>query len=79
MKKKTKKNYGVLAIVWTLAAISMAAGVVRQLPHINALNFAILALSVAAASIWWSAYLRAAKAEQPNKPNKDSEEKKHER
>ena len=79
MKKKTAKQYRVLAIVWSFAAISMMAAVIRQLPNLSTFSFAILALSVAAAAIWWSAYLRAAKAEKPYKPNKDSEEKRHER
>ena len=34
----------------------------------------ILVLSGAAAAIWWKAYLKAAKADNPKK---DSEEKKH--
>ena len=79
MKKKTAKQYRVLAIVWSFAAISMLAAVIRQLPNLNTFGFAILALSTAAAGIWWSAYLRAAKEERPYQPKKDSEEKRHER
>ncbi len=79
MKRKASRQYRVLAVVWSFAAISMLAGVIRQLPNINAFGFAILALSVAAAAIWWTAYLRASKAEKPYQPKKDSEEKKHER
>ena len=74
MKRKASRQYRVLAVVWSFAAISMLAGLIRQLPNINAFGFAILALSVAAAAIWWKAYLKAAKADNPKK---DSEEKKH--
>ena len=79
MKKKNAKQYRILAIAWSFAAISMAAGVIRQLPNTNTLGFAILALSVAAAAIWWSTYLRTVKEEKPCRPNQDLEEKKHER
>ena len=72
--KKAKSRYRVLAIVWSFAAISMVAGVIRQMPHVNAMALVILVLSVCAAAIWWSAYLKAAKADNPKN---DSEEKKH--
>ena len=49
MKRKASRQYRVLAVVWSFAAI------------------------------WWTAYLRASKAEKPYQPKKDSEEKKHER
>ena len=64
-KKKTKGRYRVLAIVWSFAAISMLTGVIRQLPYVNTLSIVILVLSVSAAAIWWSAYLRAAKDSGP--------------
>lgn len=72
--KKRKGRYRVLAIVWSLAAVSMLAGVIRQMPNVNGLGLVILVLSVSAAAIWWSAYLKAAKADNPKN---DSEEKKH--
>lgn len=81
-KMKSARQYRALAVVWTFAALSMALGVSRQMPDPNPSALVILVLSVAAAGLWWSAYLKAAKAEttkQPNKPIKDSEEKKHER
>ena len=78
MKSKAAKQYRVLAIVWSFAAISMLAGLLRQLPYVNTFGFAILALSVAAAAIWWTAYLRAAKAGKADQPITDLEEKKHE-
>ncbi len=73
-KEKTKGRYRVLAIVWSFAAISMVAGVLRQMPNVSAMSLVILVLSVSAAAIWWSAYLKAAKADNPKK---NSEEKKH--
>lgn len=73
-KGKSKSRYRVLAIVWSLAAVSMLAGVIRQMPDVSAMALAILVLSVSAAAIWWSAYLKAAKADNPKN---DSEEKKH--
>lgn len=73
-KEKTKGRYRVLAIVWSLAAVSMLAGVLRQMPNVSAMSLVILVLSVSAAAIWWSAYLKAAKADNPKK---NSEEKKH--
>ena len=56
--RKKAGQYRVLAIVWTLAALSMLVGVIRQLPCVNKLGLVILALSVAAAALWWSAYLK---------------------
>ncbi len=73
-KEKSKGRYRVLAIVWSLAAVSMLAGVIRQMPDASPMSLVILVLSVSAAAIWWSAYLKAAKADNPKK---NSEEKKH--
>ena len=51
MKKKiTKKGYRVLAVVWTLAAASMAVAFVRRL--------ALTALSILAANNFWQSYRR---------------------
>lgn len=73
-KEKTKSRYRVLAIVWSLAAVSMLAGVLRQIPNVGAMALIILVLSVSVAAIWWSAYLKAAKADNPKN---NLEEKKH--
>ena len=52
MKKKiTKKGYRVLAVVWTLAAASMALAFGRRL--------ALTALSILAANNFWQSYRRA--------------------
>lgn len=59
--KKRKSQYRVLAILWSFAALSMLAAVIRQIPNVNIFTLIILVLSVAAASIWWSAYLKASK------------------
>ena len=59
MKKRiTKKGYRVLAIVWTLAAASMAVAFVRRLPQFNLLLFLLLALSVLTAGNFWQAHRR---------------------
>jgi chromate transport protein ChrA len=72
-EKKRKNQYRVLAIVWSFAALSMLAAVLRQIPNVSVFALIILALSVAAAAIWWSAYLKASKTSiQTN----DSEERK---
>ena len=57
MKKKiTKKGYRVLAIVWTLAAASMAVAVVRRLPEFNLLLLFLLVLSTITAASFWRTY-----------------------
>lgn len=59
-KKKTGQ-FRVLAVVWSLAALSMLVAVFRQMPNVNAFSLIILTLSAIAAIIWWSAYLKASK------------------
>ena len=73
-RNKNKGRYRVLALVWSFAAASMFMGVTRTLPDVNPMALVSLVLSGAAAAIWWKAYLKAAKADNPKK---DSEEKKH--
>ena len=59
MKKQiTKKGYRVLAIVWTLAAASMAVAFVRRLGEFNLLLLLLLVLSLLTASNFWKAYRR---------------------
>ncbi len=73
-RNKTKGRYRVLAIVWSFAALSMFAAVMRSLSHPDPAILIIFVLSVCAAAIWWTAYLKAAKADNPKQ---NSEEKKH--
>ena len=73
-RNKNKGRYRVLALVWSFAAASMFMGVTRTLPNVNPMALVILVLSGAAAAIWWKAYLKAAKADNPKQ---NSEEKKH--
>ncbi len=50
MKKNiSRRGYRVLAIVWTLAAASMAVAVVRRLPELNMVHLLLLAASAVAA------------------------------
>ncbi len=58
-KRIDKKGYRVLAIVWTLAAASMAVAFVRRLAEFNLLLLLLLALSTLTASNFWKAYRRA--------------------
>ena len=57
-KKITKKGYRILAIVWTLAAASMAVAVVRRLPELSVMTLCLLAASVIAARGFWKSYRR---------------------
>jgi len=57
MKKKiTKKGYRLLAVIWTLAAASMAVAFVRRLAEFNLLVLLLLALSTLTAANFWKAY-----------------------
>ena len=58
MKKRIPKSgYRVLAIVWTLAAASMAVAFVRYLPvEFNLPVLLLLALSTLAAANFWRTY-----------------------
>lgn len=59
MSGKTRRDrYRVLFVVWTLAAISMALGVLRMLPEVNVFALVILALSAVSSFIWRRAYRR---------------------
>ena len=78
MKKKTIRQYRVLAVVWSFAAVSMVAAVVRQLPRPSDFSLVLLLMSVLASILWWSAAIRAAKEQQPNRRIKGFGGKKHE-
>lgn len=59
MKKKiTKKGYRVLALVWVLAAASMAVAFVRRLPQFSLPLFLLAALSVLIAANFWQSFRR---------------------
>ena len=59
MKKEiSKKGYRTLAIVWTLAAASMAVAVVRRLPELNVFVLVLMLFSVLIASNFWKACRR---------------------
>lgn len=54
MKKKiTRQGYRTLAIIWTLAAASIAVAFVRRLAEFNLLLLLLLALSVLTAANFW--------------------------
>ena len=55
-KKIPKKGYRVLAIIWALAAASVAVAVVRGLPEFRLSSLCLLAGSVMAAVYFWRAY-----------------------
>ena len=57
MKKKiTRQGYRTLAIVWTLAAASMAVAFVRRLAEFNLLLLLVLVLSTLTAANLWKTY-----------------------
>ena len=59
MKKEIpKKGYRVLAIIWTLAAASIAAAFVRHLAEFNLVLLLLLVLSMLTAANFWKAYKR---------------------
>ena len=59
MKKKiTRQGYRTLAIVWTLAAASMAVAFVRRLAEFNLLLLLLAVLSTFTAANFWKTYRR---------------------
>ena len=59
MKKMIpKKGYRVLAVVWTLAAASMAVAFVRRLAQFSLPLLALTALSILVANNFWQSYRR---------------------
>ena len=57
MKKQlTRKGCRTLAIVWTLAAASIAVAFVRRLAEFNLTLLLLLALSVLTAASFWKSY-----------------------
>ena len=74
-KKIPRKGYKVLAVIWTLAAASMAVAVARRLPALNVPLFGLFVVSLLAASSFWKTYRNTL---QGDDINNDSEEKKHE-
>ena len=74
MKKNiSRRGYRVLAIVWTLAAASMAVAVVRRLPELNMVHLLLLAASAVAAMSFWKTYKRTPEDFQEYAPNHNSE------
>ena len=55
-KEITKKGYRVLAVVWTLAAASMATAFVRRLAEFNLFLLLMMALSTLIAANMWKTY-----------------------
>jgi len=65
MKKQiTKKGYRLLAVLWTLAAASMAVAFVRRLAEFNLLLLFLLVLSTLTAAGFWKS-CRMAPEEDP--------------
>lgn len=59
MKKNiTKRGCRTLAVVWTLAAASMAVAFVRRLAQFSLPLLALTALSILAANNFWQSYRR---------------------
>lgn len=74
MKKEiSKKGYRTLAIVWTLAAASMAVAVVRRLPELNVFVLVLMLFSVLIASNFWQACRRAPDENGPAQPARSYE------
>lgn len=65
-KKITKKGCRTLALVWTLAAASMAVAFVRRLAEFNLLLLLLLVLSLFTAVNFWKAW-KAAPEEEPSR------------
>ena len=75
MKRKISKGgYRVLAIVWALAAASMAVAVIRQLPALSPPTLLLLVASLVAATSFWKTYKTTPDVD---KPDQKTEEKKH--
>ena len=67
MKKRiTKKGYRVLAILWTLAAASIAVAFVRRLAEFNLMLLMLLALSALVSANFWKTYHKV-----PGEPEQD--------
>ncbi len=75
MKRKiSKRGYRVLAIVWALAAASMAVAAIRQLPALSPPTLLLLVASLVAATSFWKTYKTTPDVD---KPDQKTEEKKH--
>ena len=75
MKRKiSKRGYRVLAIVWALAAASMAVAAIRQLPALSPPTLLLLVASLVAATSFWKTYKTTPDVD---KPDQKTEEKKY--
>ena len=75
MKRKiSKRGYRVLAIVWALAAASMAVAAIRQLPALSPPTLLLLVASLVAATSFWKTYKTTPDVD---KLDQKTEEKKH--
>lgn len=61
MSEKGSKQALILAILWSLIAVGMAAGIIWALPTIAPLPLLFFGVSMVNAFIWWSMFFRARK------------------
>lgn len=63
-KKPSAKQYRILAIIWALAAASMAVTIIRHLPQLNLLHLLLLVISLFVAASSWKSWKVHRKAEE---------------
>ena len=66
-KKPSAKQYRILAVIWALAAASMAVSVVRRLPQLSPLHLLLMAVSLFVAASSWKSWKVHRKAEEENR------------
>ena len=72
MKKKiTRKGYRTLAVIWTLAAASMAVAFMRRLAEFNLFLLLMMVLSLITAVNFWKAWKETAEGEEGEEMPRD--------
>lgn len=61
MSEKGSKQALILAILWSLISVGMAAGIIWALPTIAPLPLLFFGVSMVNAFIWWSMFFRTRK------------------
>lgn len=61
MPETNSKRDLIFAILWSLLALGMAAGIIWALPDVAPLPVLIFGVSLVSAFVWWSAFVRGRK------------------
>ena len=70
--KQAARRYLVAAIIWTVAAGGMAAGIIAFLPGVAPMPALLFGLCAVCAMCWWGAFIREQRKGKKSTPKKST-------